>query len=483
MGRRLLLKFILIVSLGILTPLLISLFFPQNIVISIGIGVLMTMLVSTLIFLFLKPFQDLIRASENLANGNFNQRVDIRSGDEFESVGKSFNLMADKIHQIFQKQEQEKDIAISERSKLSEILSSMVDGIIALDFNKNIVLSNKAAEEITGFTERELIGHQVDTLVHLFSDQEEILSKTYCQAPFNQTAKLVGKDGKEAKVNLSTAQLNGPVQTNVSCILIMHDIAREEELEKMRLDFVSMASHELRTPLTSIIGYLSVFIDENKGKVETGELDLLNKSLISAQQLLTIVQNLLNVNKIERQQATGAPTPIDYLPILTKAVEDLKGQAVQKRIILNFNPPLNLPKVLADPIGISEVITNLLANAINYTIAGGKVNISLEVSPNELTTIISDTGIGIPKEAISHLFSKFFRVSNLTQQASKGTGLGLYISKSIVEKSGGRIWVESEIGVGSKFSFTLPLAERKSSGVINNEKFINQQVQMGALNY
>ncbi len=483
MRNRLLIKLILIVLFGILTPLLISLFFPQNLLISIGIGVFVTILVSVLIFLFLKPFQDLIKASENLANGNFNQRVDIRSGDEFESVGKSFNLMVDKISQIFQKQEQEKDIAISERSKLSEILSSMVDGIIALDFNKNIVLSNTAAQEITGFTQAELLGRPVDTLVHLFSDTEEILSKTYCQAPFNQTAKLVGKDGKEAKVNLSTSQLNGTVQTNVSCILIMHDLAKEEELEKMRLDFVSMASHELRTPLTSIIGYLSVFIDENKGKVESGELDLLNKSLLSAQQLLTIVQNLLNVNKIERGQSSATPTSIDYTPIITKAVEDLKGQAVQKGIILNFNPPMNLPKVLADPIGISEVIINLLANAINYTIAGGKVDISLEISPNELTTIISDTGMGIPKEAIPHLFSKFFRVSNLTQQASKGTGLGLYISKSIVEKLGGRIWVESEVGKGSKFSFTLPLADRKSAGVINNQQFVNQQVQMGGLNY
>lgn len=489
MRSLLFIKIVFVISFGILVSLLASLILAgtqasiHNLLIPVIIGILTIAVLSILISLFLKPLQDLINSTTSFSQGNFNHRIDIRSGDEFEEVGKSFNLMAEKISQIFQNLEREKDRAIAERSKLSEVLSSIVDGIIALDFNKNIILSNKSAEEITGFTQAELVGHPVDQLVHLFTDQEEILSKTYCSSSFNRIAKLVGKSGKQAKINLSTVQLNGSVQTNVSCILIMHDIAKEEELEKMRLDFVSMASHELRTPLTSIIGYLSVFIQENTGKVGKEELDLLQKSLISATQLLTLVQNLLNVNKIEREQLSVSPAPLDYLPIIIKVVEDLKAQAVQKEVILNFNPPPQLPKVLADPIRISEVITNLIANAINYTEARGKVEVSLQISPTEVTTSISDTGIGIPKEAIPHLFNKFFRVSNQTQQASKGTGLGLYISKSIIEKLGGKIWVESEMGQGSKFSFTLPLAERRSAGIINNSSFVSQQIQVGALNY
>lgn len=438
---------------------------------------------SALIFLFLKPLSDLVNSFERLSNGNFNQRIDIRSGDEFEKVGQSFNLMADKISQIFHNLETEKSIATSEKSKLAEVLSSIVDGIIAIDFNKNIILSNKSASEITGFTQEELIGHPVDQLIHLFTDTEEILSKTYCSNSFNSVAKLVGKEGKQIKVNLSTAKLSGSVSTNVSCILILHDIAKEEELEKMRLDFVSMASHELRTPLTSIIGYLSVFINENKEKVEKEELELLNKSLTSATQLLNLVGNLLNVNKIEREQMSVIAQPLDYFPIVSKVVEDLKAQAVQKSVVLSISAPDFLPKVLADPIRTPEVITNLVANAINYTDSGGQVKVTLEASPNELITSISDTGVGIPKDAIPHLFNKFFRVSNQTQQASKGTGLGLYISKSIVEKLGGKIWVESEMGKGSKFSFSLPLAEKVSTGIINRGNFVGQQIQAGALNY
>lgn len=479
----LLIKLLLICALGITVPLVASQFFIHSLIIPLAIGLISTALVSVFIFLSLKPLKDLIKASENLGNGNFNQRVDIKSGDEFEDVGKSFNLLADKISQTFQNLEKEKDIAIAENSKLNEILSSIVDGIIAIDFNKNIILSNKSAEEITGFTQAELVGKQVNQVVHLFTDADEILPKTYCQPPFNQIAKLVGKNGKESKVNLSTSQLGGTIQTNISCILILHDLAKEEELEKMKLDFVSMASHELRTPLTSIIGYLSVFIDENTQKVDKDELDLLRKSLSSAHQLLALVQNLLNVNKIEREQMSVVSQPIDFLPIVTKAVADAKTQAVQKNLVLNFDPPIQLPKVLADPIRISEVISNLLNNAINYTNAGGKIEVFFKNSPNELTTIVSDNGIGIPKEAFPHLFNKFFRVSNQSQQVSKGTGLGLYISKSIIEKLGGRIWVESEVGKGSKFCFTLPIAGNKSKGVIDSNNFVGNQLNAGALNF
>ena len=483
MRNALLIKIILITSVGIFLPFLSSLFLTNNLLILIAISFASILVLSICIFLFLKPLQDLIKSAQILGSGNFNQRVDIRSKDEFEEIGNSFNLMADNIKKIFEKLDSEKNVAISEKSKLDEILATIVDGIIALDFNKNIILLNKAAEEITGFTQDEMVNRPIEEMVHLFSDTDEILPKTYCTASFNQSAKLIGKEGREASVNLLTAQLEGSVQTNISCILILHDLSKEEELEKMKLDFVSMASHELRTPLTSIVGYLSVFINENKGKIESSEFELLEKSLVSAQQLLNLVQNLLNVNKIEREQMSVSPETLDYLPIITKALEDLKNQAGQKNIVLNFDAPKEIPRVLADPIRISEVITNLIANSINYTNAGGKIDVSLELSPNEITTIVSDTGIGIPKEALPHLFNKFFRVSNLSQRASKGTGLGLYISKSIVEKLGGKIWVESEVGKGSKFIFTLPLASRKSAGSLDSSAFINQAIQGGALNY
>lgn len=479
---KLQLKLILATSFGVLIPLLVSLFFTHNLSISIITGATAAVLLSTLIFLFLKPLQDLIKSAESLGNGNFNQRVDIRSGDEFEKIGNSFNLMGSKISQIFRNLELEKDVAIAEKNKLSEVLSSIVDGIIAIEFNKNIILSNQAASEITGFTKEQLQNQPIDKFIHFFDTAEEILPKIYCQANFKRSVKLIGKEGKQTKITLITAKVGETLHSNLSCILILHDLSKEEELERMKLDFVSMVSHELKTPLTSIIGYLSVFNSENKGKLPKEELDLIDRSLISAQQLLILVQNILNVNKIEDSQMSVSIEPIDYSPILRKAIEDLRGQANQKNIVLALTLPPILPKVLADPIRISEVITNLLANAINYTNPGGKVMVTTTLSPNEVTTAVSDTGVGIPKEALPHLFNKFFRVSNQAQKTSKGTGLGLYIAKSIVEKLNGKIWVESEQGVGSRFSFTLPIVTL-SSGIVDTSRFVSDEIQSGALNY
>lgn len=477
------LKLILLTVLGILTPLLVSLILNANLIIILAVGAISVFISSLLIFFSLKPLKNLVKSIEFITAGNLNHKIDIRSGDEFEIVANNFNAMVDKLATGYHKLEQDTQIAISEKSRLNEVLASIIDGVIAIDFNKNIIFVNKSAEEMTGYTQSQLQGQLIDKFIHIFDDSEELNPKTYCQPTFKRSVKLVGREGRQIKVNLMSGEAGEGVQTNLSCILILHDLSKEEDLERMKLDFVSMASHELRTPLTSIIGYLSVFVGENKGKLPKEEIDLVDRSLISAQQLLTLVQNLLNVNKIERDQMSVFAESIDYYPVVAKVKDDLLNQAALKNIILNLSIPSQpLPKVMADPLRIGEVVTNLTANAINYTPAGGRVEIKIEISPNEVTTTVSDTGVGIPAEAIPHLFSKFFRVSNQEQKASKGTGLGLYISKSIIEKLNGKIWAESEMGKGSKFSFTLPLAPI-TSGIVDNNQFVGQQIQAGTLNY
>jgi len=464
-------------------PLVVGFFFISSPVIIIAAGIITLVLAVTASFWILKPLNILITGTEILNKGNFNHRFDIRSGDELEEVGNSFNLMADKLTQTFQSLEKDKDLISVEKNELGVVLSSVIDGIIALDFNRNIILLNKAAQDLTGFTQEEVFGKPIDQIIHLFSDQEEVFSKYYCQTNFNQPLKLVGKNGSQVKINLFSSSVSAGIQTRLGCILILHDLSREEELEQMKFDFVSMASHELKTPLTSIIGYISVFLGDYKNKIPKEDFDLLNRSLISAQQLLRLVQNLLSVNKIEKEQLAVSLEPLDYYLVLSKSVEDLRSQANLKNIVLTLFPQKEpVPKVLADPLRLGEVVTNLVANAINYTPAGGKVDIFTQVSPDKITTTVSDTGVGIPKEAIPHLFNKFFRVSNQLQKANKGTGLGLYIAKSIIEKLHGKIWVESEEGGGSKFSFTIPVFNQ-TKNVLDSDKYALEAVQSGRLNY
>lgn len=455
-----------------------------NPLISVGVATLVALISAISLFILLSPLDTLLKGVESFSSGNLNMRIDLRSGDEFEEMARSYNLMAEKLSHAIQSLENDKNIISFDKSKLITILSSIIDGIIAIDMSRNIVMVNKAAENMIGASQDQMVGKPLEQFIHLFSDTEEVPPSLYCKTNTIQTLNLIRSDGNKVKVNLIAAPIAEGIQTNLNCILIMHDLSREQELEQMKFDFVSMASHELKTPLTNIIGYLSVFIDENKNKVLREELELLERSLISARQLHTLVENLLSVNKIEREQTFVSKEIVDYTPIIQKGVEDLQNQAKQKNISLTLNLPReSLPKVFADQIRITEVINNLIANAINYTNAGGKINVSIKVMPTEVVTAVEDTGVGIPKEAIPHLFTKFFRVSNKSQQASKGTGLGLYISKSIIDKLGGRIWVESEVNQGSKFYFSLPIAPQETLQNLDREKFIGQSIQQGYLNY
>lgn len=473
-------KIALISLSSVLLPLILAVFIMPNPIYSIPIGIGIALLLTIVLSLLIKPLDTLLGGTQALSHGNFNQRIDIRSGDEFEDLGQSFNLMAEKLQQSFSKLEQDRDVLSQETNKLEMVLSSVIDGIIAVDMSKNIALMNKAAESMAGFSLKEVQGRPIDQLIHFFNEQEEIYPKTYCQENFSQVVKLVGKDGKQIRVNLLASPVTSLVQTGLSCILILHDLTPETEIERMKLDFVSMASHELKTPLTSIIGYLSVFLSENKDKLSKEQFELLNRSLVSAHELLVLVQNILNVNKIERDQLDIVVEPLDYALILIKAVNDLQNQAKLKNITLIVAPLPSLPKVMADPILTSEVISNLVSNAINYTSPGGQVTVSTEVTPTEVTTTVSDTGIGIPKEAIPNLFNKFFRVSGNLQKGPKGTGLGLYIAKSIVTKLNGKIWVESEVDKGSQFHFSLPIAPQLG---IDRSKFLKEAIQQGALHY
>lgn len=358
-----------------------------------------------------------------------------------------------------------------DKTKLNTIISSLTEGVIVLDTNRKVVLANVAAEAVTGITFQEMAEKGVDELFTI-SDKvgTPIASSTY--APVSEGGEVVlryettsivsltNKKGEKHDIRLVGSPILGKAQSDLGCILLLHDASPEKELESIQLDFVSMASHELRTPLTSILGYISVFLDDYKEKLNKEQKESLDRIMICAQQLNALIDNLLSVSKVERGAFSINTTPIDWKELLKKIVQDNQLQAIQKNLTLKLNlPDEELPKMNVDPVRITEVINNLIGNAINYTQSGGSITVTTKKDKSELVTSIKDTGVGIPKEALSHLFTKFFRVSGALDQSSnsKGTGLGLYISKSVVDLHKGKIWAESEPGKGSTFSFSLPL--------------------------
>lgn len=432
----------------------------------IGLMVLLIIIASVLASNLTKPILKLKDATSLLTKGKLDTRININSHDELEDLGKSFNSMAENLQDVVNKLEQDRDVLSAERNKLEVALSSIADAIIGVDLSRNIIIFNKAAEKITGYRPDEVDGKQIDKILNFYNLEGQIDPNIYCpirtdefEGVIYSSENISLKAKKESYVNLTVGKIKEGKQVNLGCILVLQDKTREKELEDMKLDFVSMAAHELRTPLTSIRGYLSVFQEEDIA-LNTEQKMFLNRISIASNQLVSLVENLLNITKIEKGAMSLNKKPLNLLELVTSIVDSLSEPANQKQINIGIEKPVEqFNSVSADAFRLSEVVTNLVSNAINYTERGGSVVISFEQNDTEVIVHIKDTGQGIPKEALPHLFTKFYRVSGKLEQGSKGTGLGLYISKAIIEMHYGKIWVESELGKGSTFSFALPFKD------------------------
>lgn len=469
-------------------------FLSYFLVISISVIVIISYALSKNILL---SIQTLKKGAFLLEQENLKTRINIQSGDEFEELGNSFNAMVSKLDTSFTQLEEqrkrsnktaelllrrdldlrsindeletEKENIQVEKDKFMIVLSGITDAVIALDLDYRVVTFNAAAEKLTGQSASDAIGKPIDSIIKIYDKDHQLDVNEYC--PLNSEEqegvvfvkkylKIITGE-KQSFVDLMVGKIKDSRRNNLAGIISIHDLTEEQRLEEMKLDFVSMAAHELRTPLTSIRGYLSLYIDENEKYLKDEQKFLLNRIDISCQQLGSLVENLLSVSRIEKGAFMVNPKPIDWNDILKNTFDQLIVRAREKNIQLTYEEPQTKIMVLADKLRITEVVTNLLANAISYTPTNGSVRLWVEQNKNEVITHITDTGEGIAADALPHLFTKFFRVSGVLSQGSKGTGLGLYISKAIVEKHNGKIWVDSQVGKGSTFSFTVPVSEMK----------------------
>lgn len=225
----------------------------------------------------------------------------------------------------------------------------------------------------------------------------------------------------------------------------------------MKIDFVSMAAHELRTPLAALRGYLELVAYKGEPEISRDAKRNITQALKSTGELSSLINNLLDVARIERGALVFDFGKVDLAEKVQKVVEDSRFAAQDKQLSLTYYGPDTGCDVYADDIAVREVINNLLSNAIKYTHEGGTIEVSLHKQHDAYAVSVKDTGIGIPKRALPHLFTKFYRVHGGLDSGSTGTGLGLFITRSILERHNGTVAVESEERVGSTFIFTLPM--------------------------
>ncbi len=427
-------------------------------------------LASTIALVFagriIRPMEQLSAASEHFGAGDFAYRVTVNTHDEIEDLGHAFNRMAEEVARSITDLKRERGVIAAERNKIELVLSGITDAVIAVDRERNIILFNRAAETITGTRNARALGRRIDRVIRFFEGTRELAPGEYApmkmtdtdSAPYTkQGIRLVDGYHREHFVDLVAGQIRGGAEIGLGCIITLHDVSREKLLERIKSEFVSIAAHQLRTPLTAIKWALREFRDRHpQNTLESG--DLLDKAYQSNERMINLINDLLNVARIEegrflyRLAVTGLEASVE------RAIAAEHMTALKKNITIGFKKPSADIFVWADAHGIDLVLQNLIENAIHYTKSGGKITLHIRAIENMAEISIQDTGIGIPESERSRLFTKFFRGDQAVRMETDGSGLGLFIVKNIIEAHGGSIWFDSKEGKGTTFFFTIPTA-------------------------
>ncbi len=360
------------------------------------------------------------------------------------------------------------EIIETQKRIIDTISLGVNDAIIITDPQRKITNFNKAAENITGYSVVDVVNRPLNEILKVYGNKNEISIDQICPTGDleiqgvvfeDENLRLIRKNQDESIVNLRSVKVKGGTETKLGCIIFIENTFEQSELERMKLDFVSMAEHVLRTPITIIRGYISRLLEEKTtNKLDDTETNYLNSAFLGTGDLLTLVEDLLNITGFRKGLVKITPTAINLEGTVTKVVSEFKIVAAEKGLQIVFIPPIyQLPMVKADISKLKIVLQNLIENAIKYT-KEGKVEVVLNKKDDFIEIAVKDQGRGIPEEYIEQLFSKFYRVKKALEM-DYGMGLGLYISKKIIDAHGGRIWVESVPGEGSTFYFTLPIAE------------------------
>jgi len=350
---------------------------------------------------------------------------------------------------------------------IENLVENAADLIITTDLDDRILTWNRGAEVLFGYDKDEVIGKHLSILLppERFHELEEMRVKVQISGALRDIEiRSKKKDGVMIYLSLSVSPVRDLDGKIVGFLRVAKDITekkryerRLKELDKMKSDFVSNVSHELRTPLTSIKGSVDNMLDGLTGSLNEKQIRYLNRIKSNTDRLSRLINDLLDLSRIESGHVEVRPTNLPLTALAEEVAEHMKALAAEKLIRIEI-PPAD-PKVTAwaDRDKVTQVLMNLISNAVKFTPRDGKITVALEKNGSDYIQIsVADTGPGILPEERNRIFSKFYQVANVDKQKPKGSGLGLAISKALVEMHGGKIWMESEVGKGSTFYFTLP---------------------------
>lgn len=345
--------------------------------------------------------------------------------------------------------------AEEEKEKTLTIITNFADGLLVFDKSKKLSLINPQAEKFFQIKEKEVIGKTIS----IFSQYP--LAKPLVAVLGQRIKKVFRKEltvGEDLVLEASTVPMVSGKEGELGTLVILHDISREKIVERMKTEFVSLVAHQLKNPLAAIKWTLKMFLEGDLGKTTAKQAEFLEKTYDANERLIALINDLLNVARIEEGRYVYKPTPVNIEDLIRKVIEFSQREIKNKKLKLDFvKPKTKLPQVSVDAEKIELALQNFLDNAIKYTSPGGKVTISLKGGIKKIEVSVADTGIGIPKNQQERVFTKFFRAANAMRKETGGTGLGLFLVKNIIKAHGGETWFESKENQGTTFYFTLPI--------------------------
>ena len=410
------------------------------------------------------PIRQVTGAARAIGRGEFDQEIPVTGSNEVGILAEEFNSMRWNLKSAVEK-------LTEEEKKMTAIVNSIAEGLILVDSNNRVLHINPAAERLLDLSAdsinkdiTEII--QNEELIHIFEeDQRQILQhKPTDQIPSKDEGINLISEVTLARYHekLVLRIIASPFLNENGLILgtvyLFDDITREKEIDQMKSDFISLVSHELRTPLTSIIGFVSFILDGKAGAINDRQRNSLARVQRQSKRLAALINDLLDISRIESGRIQMEQESISLLDIVTQRLEEIRPQADEKSIRLVLTAPESIPDILGDEARMGQVFTNLIGNAIKFTPDNGEVSVKVEAGGNLLHVEVIDTGPGIPPEERQKIFDKFYQLSDISTRQQGGSGLGLSISKSIVEAHGGKLWIDDgNQGKGSNFQFVLPL--------------------------
>jgi signal transduction histidine kinase len=425
-----------------------------SLAIAIGIGLLIAAT-------FSRRVKKLEEGTAHIAAGDFSYKVVIKGRDELTQLAESFNQMSNRFQDSYRR------LAFA-KQRDEALIESMSEGLIAVDEDGKVVLLNKVAADLFALPDREIAtGKPLSDIAKIYDQRKHLIHHA------DHPAYMTLKSGKSNNGVYSYKSLEGYRLLNVSAnpviledkvagtIVILRDVTKEKEIDRMKTEFISLASHQLRTPLSAIKWFTEMLLGGDAGKMTAEQKDFTKNISDSAERMIDLVNSLLNISRMESGRIIVDPKPTDLNELVSGIVNDLKAKTEEKQQTLVISVHKDLKKINLDPHLIGQVYMNFLTNAIKYTPKGGEISVMVSKKDGDVVSQITDNGYGIPKAQHGRVFEKFFRAENIAKVETDGTGLGLYLVKAIIESSGGKVWFESEEGKGTTFWFTLPLSGMK----------------------